>query len=133
MIQPDNALTSSPSRRYELLGPEEELTDFIEKVAIALHWVAEDGTILWANAAELELLGYTREEYVGHNVREFHVDAPVIEDILQNLGNNESLNACKARLRRKDGSIREVTISSSVLRVAGRFIHTRCGTIDITG
>jgi PAS domain S-box-containing protein len=132
MIRPDNALTSSPSLRYGLLGPEEELTDFIEKVAIALHWVAEDGTILWANAAELKLLGYTREEYVGHNIREFHVDAPVIEDILQHLGNNESLNAYRARLRRKDGSIREVTISSSVLRVAGRFVHTRCVTIDVT-
>ncbi len=132
MSRPDNTLTSPPSKRFDLLGPEEELTDFIGKVAIALHSVAEDGTILWANAAELELLGYTREEYVGHNIREFHVDAPVIEDILQRLGNNDSLNACQARLRRKDGSIRDVSISSSVLRVAGRFIHTRCVTIDIT-
>ena len=23
-----------------------------------MHWVAEDGTILWANRAELEMLGY---------------------------------------------------------------------------
>jgi len=137
MSLPDNreahsALTAPPLQRYDLLGPEEELTDFIEKVAIPLHWLAEDGIILWANAAELELMGYTREEYVGRDVREFHVDASVIEDVLQRLINHESLNAFEARLRRKDGSIRDVSISSSVLRVAGRFIHTRSVTMDIT-
>jgi hypothetical protein len=132
MIGPENALTSPPSLRPGFLSPEDELTDFIEKVPIALHWVAEDGTILWANAAELELLGYTREEYVGRNIREFHVDTSVIEDVLQRLINNESLNAFEARLRRKDGSIRDVSVSSSVLRLAGRFIHTRSVTIDVT-
>uniref|UniRef100_Q01UA9 histidine kinase n=1 Tax=Solibacter usitatus (strain Ellin6076) TaxID=234267 RepID=Q01UA9_SOLUE len=124
--------SSALTAHYDLLGPEEELTDFIEKVAIPLHWVAEDGTILWANAAELELLGYTREEYIGRNIRDFHVDAAVIEDILQRLSNDDSLSAFEARLRRKDGSIRDVSISSNVLRTGGKFVHTRCVTVDIT-
>jgi PAS domain S-box-containing protein len=55
-------------------GREKELRDFIENVAVPLHWVGENGTILWANNAELCLLGYSREEYVGHDIREFHVD-----------------------------------------------------------
>ncbi len=53
---------------------ERDLNDFIENAAVALHWVDEDGTILWANKAELQLLGYARAEYVGHNIAEFHVD-----------------------------------------------------------
>src|SRR4051794_17512568 len=50
------------------------LRDFIEAAAFAMHSVSADGTILWANQAELDLLGYRREEYVGHNIGQFHVD-----------------------------------------------------------
>ena len=35
------------------------LRDFVETSTIGLHWVGADGTILWANQAELDLLGYT--------------------------------------------------------------------------
>src|SRR5204863_3276451 len=56
----------------ELQKRENELRDFLENAVIGMHWVAADGTILWANRAEMELLGYGREEYIGHNVAEFH-------------------------------------------------------------
>src|SRR5436190_1364400 len=64
---------------------EKELADFVENAAVSLHRVGEDGTILWANRAELTLLGYAPEEYVGHNIAEFHVDTAVIEDVLRRL------------------------------------------------
>ena len=35
---------------------EAELRDFLENAVVPIHWVAGDGTILWANNAELELL-----------------------------------------------------------------------------
>ena len=35
----------------------EELTDFVECASLPLHWVGSDGTILWTNQAELQLLG----------------------------------------------------------------------------
>src|SRR5258708_4799272 len=57
---------------------------------------------------------------------------PVIADILRRLTENEELHSYEARLRRKDGSIRHVLISSNVLRRDGEFIHTRCFTRDIT-
>ena len=44
---------------------EEELANFIEEVPVALHWVGPEGTILWANRAELDLIGYARDEYIG--------------------------------------------------------------------
>jgi PAS domain S-box-containing protein len=111
---------------------EEELTDFFENAAVGLHWVGPDGTILRVNQAELDLLGYTREEYLGHNIAEFHVDRDVINDILRRLTANETLDSYEARLRCKDGSIRHVLISSNVRRDNGRFVHTRCFTRDIT-
>jgi len=109
----------------------EQLKDFIENAAVAMHWLAENGTIIWANRAELELLGYGREEYVGHNIAEFHLDQPVIADILNRLKHNEEIRGSEARLRCKDGSVRYVSIHSSVYREDGRFVHTRGITLDI--
>ena len=122
-----------PARSLDDLSRrEKDLSDFIENAAVALHWVAEDGTILWANRAELELLGYAREEYVGRNITEFHADERAIHDILCRLKNNEELHGVEARMRCKDGTIRYVSINSSVYREGERFVHTRCVTLDLT-
>ena len=111
---------------------EAELWDFVGNVSVPLHWVGEDGTILWANTAEMHFLGYSPEEYIGHNIAEFHVDQPVVADILNRLKNDEKLTEFEARMRCKNGTIRYVAISSSVYRQQGRFIHTRCVMLDMT-
>jgi PAS domain-containing protein len=80
---------------------ETELRDFLENAVVGMHWVAADGTILWANKAELNLLGYELGEYVGRKISEFHVDVPVVDDILQRLGHKEELHGYEARLRCK--------------------------------
>jgi PAS domain S-box-containing protein len=111
---------------------EADLRDFVENAVIGLHWVGEDGTILWANQAELDLLGYTREEYIGHSIEEFHLDAEIIEDILQRLLSDRPVRDYEARLRCKDGSICHVLIDSSTSRKDGKFSHTRCFTRNIS-
>lgn len=111
---------------------ERELADFFENASVGLHWVGEDGTILRVNQAELSLLGYQHEEYVGHNIAKFHVDEKVIADILHRLSVGETLRDYESRMRCKDGSIKHVLIDSSVLWEDGKFIHTRCFTRDIT-
>jgi len=111
---------------------EAQLTDFFENSAVAMHWVGPDGTVLRVNQAELDMLGYTREEYEGHNIAEFHADRNVIEDILQRLQAGEVLQNFEARLLCKDGSIKNVHISSSVYWEGGKFVHTRCFTRDIS-
>lgn len=111
---------------------EEELTSFVETAPVGLHWVGADGTILWANAAELRLLGYPAEEYIGRNIAEFHVDQEVLQDILSRLTCGETLRGREARMRCKDGSIKSVMIDSSVYWEDGRFVHTQCFTRDLT-
>jgi PAS domain S-box-containing protein len=110
----------------------ERLRDFFEHASIGMHLVGPDGTILHANRYDYDLLGYTAAEYIGHNIREFHADAEVIADILARLSRSEELHGYEARLRCKDGSIRLVSIDSSVHFVEGRFLNTRCITRDIT-
>ena len=125
-------VTERKRAEEELRRSEAELTDFFENAAIGLHWVGADGTVLRVNQAELDLLGYSREEYVGRNIVDFHVDQKAMEDILSRLQAGEVLDDYSARLRCKDGSIKHVRINSSVFREQGRFVHTRCFTRDIT-
>jgi PAS domain S-box-containing protein len=110
----------------------EELTDFVENASIPLHWVDENGIILWANKAELDALGFSYSEYVGQPISNFHAELDTINDILIRLTNNETLKNYPASLKAKDGSLRHVLISSNVLRKDGKFVHTRCFTKDIT-
>ena len=42
-----------------------ELIDFFQNAPIAMHWLNGNGTVLWANQTELNVLGYTAEEYIG--------------------------------------------------------------------
>ena len=116
----------------ELRQSEGELADFFENATVGLHWVGREGTILRANRAELELLGYSRDEYVGRPIADFHADEDVICDILCRLQAGEHLHEYPARLRCKDGSIKDVLIDSNVMWRGGEFVHTRCFTRDVT-
>ena len=125
-------ITGRKSAEAALAQKQRELQDYFENAVIGLHWVGGDGTILWANKAEMDLLGYQAQEYIGHHIAEFHADAQTIDDILCRLTKNEKLHGYEARLRCKDGSIKHVLISSSVLWENGRFVHTRCFTVDVS-
>lgn len=111
---------------------ESELADFVENAIEGLHQVDADGKILWANKAELNLLGYAADEYIGHHISEFHVDKDVSREILAKLGRGETLYDQPARLRCKDGSTRHATICSNACFDDGKFLYTRCFTRDVT-
>jgi len=111
---------------------EQEFRDFVENVSVGMHSIDADGIIVWANRTEMEMLGFTREEYIGRHIAEFHVERPLVEDILQRLTNRETPLNYEARLRCKDGSVRHVLINSNVLWDGDRLVHTRCFTRDIT-
>jgi len=118
----ENALTRS----------RQELENFFDHAPLGIHWEGPDGTILRANEAELNLLGYARDEYVGHNIAEFHADDGVSTDILKRLKRGETLDGYEARLRCKDGAIKHAAINANALWENGRLIHSRTFTRDIT-
>ena len=109
---------------------EAELSDFVENAAEGMHKVGGDGLVLWANRAELKMLGYEWHEYVGRHIAEFHVDADVIGRILSRLLRGDTLCDEPARLRCKDGSIKHVLIQSNGHFEDGRLLYTRCFTRD---
>lgn len=116
----------------ELRRKSSDLEDFFENSAVGLHIVSGEGVILRANKAELSLLGYSANEYIGRHITEFHVDEPVIGDILHKLGSGDCLTSYPARLKAKDGTVRHVAITSNGRFEDGKFFNTRCFTIDVT-
>jgi PAS domain S-box-containing protein len=116
----------------ELRQSEGKLSDFFENANIGLHWVSPEGIILRANQAELDMLGYQREEYVGRPIKDFHADAEAIDAILSEQLAGRELRNRAARMRAKDGAIKNVLINSSVYTELGRVVYSRCFTLDVT-
>lgn len=109
-----------------------QLAVFLETAAIGLRRIGPDGTILWANDAELRMFGYTATEYVGRPFAAFHVDRDAAAEFLAQLREGRLVRDHVARIRCRDGSIKQVLIDSSVLRDDGQFVHTQCFTRDVT-
>ena len=111
---------------------EQELRDFLDNAAVGLHMVGRDGTIIWANRADHEMLGYSAEEYVGRNIAEFHADHGSLASVMERLQTGETIREQPAVLKCKDGSVRHVLVSSNAHFEDGKFVHTRCFTVDVT-
>jgi PAS domain S-box-containing protein len=115
-----------------LAASEAELTDLFGNAPVGIHCADADGRIVLANKAELDMLGWSREEYVGRRFAEFHLDPDVAEELLQRLRHGEQVEGLEARLRCKDGSVRWVRISANAVMRDGEFVQTRAFSRDVT-
>ena len=120
-----------PKGTVDVVGLE-DCRQCFKHVSIPVQCLAPDGTVLQANQALLDVLGYTHEDYVGLHVSEVHADPEVVADILTALANRDSLTDYAARLRCGNGSIREVLISLNAYSKGDRFVHTHSFIRDVT-
>ena len=107
---------------------ERKLRDHLEHAPEGIHWVGPDGIILYANRHELETLGYSRDEYVGRHIAEFHADRAAIDDMLARLARGEPLRDYAATMVTRDGRPVRCLVNSNVVWEGDRFVHTRCFT-----
>ena len=105
-----------------------ELSDFFENAPIGMLWVGADGTVLKANAYKLKMLGYSAEEFVGHNIAEFHPDKENMQKAFGALANGEILQDFPVGLLCKDGKVKRLLLNSNGRFEDGKFVHTRCVT-----
>ena len=71
-MQPVTALKATPTSGTEgNVRTKEFMLDYLDNAVVGLHWVDGEGTIIWANKADYEPLGYSEDEYLGHNITEF--------------------------------------------------------------
>ena len=103
----------------------ENAHQFINNSSIGIHAVSPEGLIIYANPYELETLGYDKDEYVGHHVSEFQLDKDCLSEMMQRLGNFETLNNYPAKVKAKS-TTKYIIYNSSVFEEEGEFVHTRC-------
>ena len=83
-----------------------ELVDFFQNAPIALHWLSGTGHVLWANQTELDVLGYTAEEYIGQPIMKFCPDEEeLVLEIFKTLGSGNIIKDVPVRFRTKDGKV----------------------------
>ncbi len=127
-----NSLRELRASEEQTKRAKDDLEDFLENAAVPIHRVDRDGTILYVNRAETELLGYRAEELIGRNIADVHCDRDAVDDILARLRRGETVRDVEARLRAKDGSVRYVEITSNSQTRDGDFVSSRCFTRDVT-
>jgi len=99
--------------------------DFIYNSSIGVHAVSPEGLIIYANECELEVLGYEKDEYVGHHVSEYQIDSNCLADMMERLSRFDVLKNYPARVQGKI-DIKYIIYNSSVYEENGEFKHTRC-------
>jgi len=109
-----------------------DLSDFLENAVIGLHRIDADGIVSWANRAELEMLGYEPDEYIGRPVADFVVQPGQAASLLARVKAGETLRDEHVQMRCKDGSTKDMVINSSPLIIDGKFVCTRSSMHDVT-
>ena len=134
--QKEQTLETAKAERREaqnsLRRKQSELTDLLENAVQGVQRTGADRRVLWANKALLNLLGYSADEYVGHEFADFCTDSRVFAEYWQKLMRGEDICDYPAELRCKDGSVKHVQISSNGLWENGEFVYTRCFLRDVT-
>jgi PAS domain S-box-containing protein len=120
-----------PEEPVPLRRRRQQLEHMLANAGVGLHWLTPEGTIVWANRIQLDMLGYSPDEYIGHNISEFHLDNGTAGDVLRRLTAGEALRNYEARVLCKDGRIRYLMINSDLLRSGGQ-VYTECFTQDVT-
>lgn len=114
------------------LASESRMAELFLTSAAPMQSSDRDGRIEFVNDAWLDLLGYRRDEVVGHHGREFMCDGAHWQQLLAQLQRGEQIHGQEIQARRKDGRILSLLLNSSVARDATGMAYTRSTLTDIT-
>jgi len=111
---------------------EQALADFFEHATIGIQWLDGQGRVLRINQAALDLFGCSRSACLHKPITPFFADPDVILELLDRLRGGETLKDFSVRLRRIDGSMRNLLINADGSRNKRGLIHTRWFMRDIS-
>jgi two-component system sensor histidine kinase/response regulator len=110
-----------------------EIADLYDRAPCSYHSLAADATIIAVNQTELDLLGYSREEYVGHKVGEFMTaeSRALFRQRFADFSRSGHVRDLAFDWLRKDGSILPVLISADLVgNASGEFLFSRSTMVD---
>jgi len=125
-------LTQHHVMRETLARREQELEDLFEEASVGLIMLTEDGKILRANRAFLELLNLPRAKLVGCHFPTFHPEPRVVKDLLQLLSRRRTIHNLQTELINHRRQPKSVLLDADVLWEKGRFVYSRWFVRDIS-
>ena len=109
------------------------IADLYDNAPCGYHSLSPDGTITAVNETELALLGYARDEYLGHKITEF-MPPESVETFRKNyaeFARSGRVRDVELDLICKDGSVIPFLASGDLVRDAeGKFVATRSTIVD---
>jgi PAS domain S-box-containing protein len=119
-----------------LLECAEQTRLYCEQVPIPFHVLDSEKTILLANLAWRDLLGYSREEIIGRSFLDF-LDREGMEQLRWapcDAGPEGEIRETELRIRKKDGDHLRIICRSRALSSGGKGSDLQlCGLLDVTG
>ncbi|MEW6351819.1 MAG: ATP-binding protein [Thermodesulfobacteriota bacterium] len=98
----------------ELVQSEAKFRSLVEESRDAIYITSREGIILEANDSYLELLGYEREELIGTSVLKAYADPSVRPIFRKQVEEAGFVKGFAFRARRKDGTLIECELTSTV-------------------
>jgi PAS domain S-box-containing protein len=115
---------------------EQRYADLYEHSPDIYHSVNRDGAVVSCNVTECEVLGYTKEEVIGKPLIKLYppeLSEDVRMDLRRMFENGEELRGVEGRMRKKDGTLIDVSINVSLVHNAeDRPVLARIVARDIT-
>lgn len=109
-----------------------QLADFFDSAPLGLVILDSDGRVLQANQAQLDMLGLSDDQLVGHNLSEFAFNGSAFESTLESLKTDGALSSVDAEFECQDGSLCHVELNANVLWDGERFVQARIFCKDVT-
>jgi PAS domain S-box-containing protein len=124
--------TARQQAEAALRRSESNLSTFFSQAPIGLVWLAASGTILRANLAQLDLLGYAADEYLGRNFNEFHSEADGGQQLLQQLAARTTVRNLRMIARCKNGAVRHLLLDANPVWTGNELLYSSVFFRDIT-
>jgi PAS domain S-box-containing protein len=122
-------------RIRELRAEIEYLRDFRDYAAVPMFSVDGTGTVLWANDAYANMLGYidNKKDLIGTKAGDVHIDKVRLGEMYVKVMRGEHLQNEQTQLKCVDGKIIDVLYNSNYrFNSEGQFVYSRCIVQDIT-
>lgn len=108
----------------------EHINELEHNASIGIHHVSPEGLITFANQCELETLGYSPEEYIGHRESKFHLDNGTLGYQLRSMTKFRCLKDYPSIVQGKKG-LKYVIQNSIAIKKDNKFSHTRFYTMEV--
>lgn len=125
-------ITERKEAEAALRRSEHHLSNFFDQAPIGLLWLSAGGTILRVNQAQLDMIGCSAKDFLGHSFSEFITEPAHGYELLQWLANRETVRNLRMPLRSKNGGIRQVLVDANSFWSGKQFEYSSVFLRDIT-